>query len=83
MQSMEKNHREFRFGDYVERTGVDEVSVDTLIALLRKQHNSPVMIICGIGEEELTEVRYYKRDGEMRAVRGPSLVAALILALED
>lgn len=70
-----------RFGDYAEFEK-GEVSVDTLVRLLQKRHESPVMILCGVGEESEVEVRFYLQDGRQRVVRGPSIVSTLVVALE-
>ncbi len=71
-----------RFGDFAERDK-GAVDVDTLVQLLQKRHNSPVMILCGVGEESLVEVRFFLRDGRQRTVRGPSVSATLVVALEE
>lgn len=71
-----------RFGDYAEHEK-GEVSVDTLVRLLQKRHDSPVMILCGVGEASEVEVRFYLQDGRQRVVRGPSIVSTLVVALEE
>lgn len=75
----EKDISVHRFGDHEE---YDDLDVDALVNVLKTRHNTPVVIISGIGEASLVEVRFYTAEEQrMTVARGTSVQAALVLAL--